>query len=51
MNKCDKCLNTRIIVSENGRHRICCLSSKKAVNCMTGKKDYFITIKENKNES
>ena len=42
MSKCDKCLNSRPIISENGYHFICCLSNKKAVNCITNTKDYFI---------
>lgn len=35
--KCDNCLNARVILSENGRHRICCLSEKKAMDCILGK--------------
>lgn len=42
MSKCDKCLNSRPIISENGYHFICCLPSKKAINCITNTKDYFI---------
>ena len=35
---CDKCLNSRPIVSENGMHYICALSAKKAKKCLlTGK--------------
>jgi len=45
MDKCRTCLNSRGIISENGWHYICCLSSKKAVDCATNKKDYYITIK------
>lgn len=41
MVKCEKCLNSRPVVSENGLHPICCLSQKKAMDCMTGKKNYF----------
>lgn len=40
--KCDYCLNSRPVLSENGIHYICCLSSKKAMDCMIGKKDYYI---------
>lgn len=43
MNKCDKCLNSRPIISENDYHFICCLSSKKATDCITHTKDYFIS--------
>ena len=42
MSKCDKCLNSRPIISENDYHFVCCLSSEKAVDCITNIKDYFI---------
>lgn len=42
--KCDTCINSRTIVSENGYHSICTLSSKAAINCMTGKTDSYYTI-------
>ena len=42
--KCDSCLNSRIVVSENGLHSICCLSEKKAVDCMLGEKDNYVGI-------
>lgn len=48
MNKCKNCLNSRPIISENGYHSICCLSQKKSMNCMMGRKDYFATLKVNK---
>lgn len=49
--KCEECLHSRMIVSENGYHTICCLSQKKAVDCMTGKELHFVTIKkDNKGE-
>lgn len=37
--KCWECLNSRIVTSEAGRHPVCCLSSKKAVECQTEQKD------------
>lgn len=40
--KCDSCLNSRIVVSENGMHSTCCLSDKKAVECLMNKKDSYI---------
>lgn len=40
--KCDTCWNSRPIVSENGIHYICCLSSTSALKCMTGKKKGYI---------
>lgn len=39
--KCDSCLNSRIVISENGLHSICCLSEKKAVDCLTNKEDSY----------
>ena len=42
MDKCEKCLNRRMIVSENGYHFICSLSDIAARNCILGKKDHFI---------
>ena len=44
--KCDTCLNSRPVVSENGIHCICCLSSKAAANCLTGKKDRCISLRK-----
>ena len=44
--KCDTCLNSRPIISENGIHHACCLSDMKAFRCMTGMKDQYIGLKE-----
>lgn len=41
-NKCDVCLNRRTIISENGCHTICSLSSKKSIDCLLCKKSYFM---------
>lgn len=46
MNNCEKCLNTRLIVSENGYHHICTLSARAAKNCLLGKKDRFIPVNQ-----
>lgn len=40
-NKCETCLNSRAVVSENGIHHICCLSDKVAVDCMIDKIDRY----------
>ena len=40
--KCDICLNSRPVVSENGIHYICTLSNKKATACLFGEKDSFV---------
>lgn len=39
--KCECCLNSRAVISENGLHYVCCLSQRAAVNCMTGKLSHF----------
>ena len=44
--KCKVCLHSRLIVSENGYHPICCLSPKKAIDCMSGKKSCFVALKK-----
>ena len=33
-NNCNNCLNSRVILSENGYKVICCLSDKKALECI-----------------
>ena len=38
---CDTCLFSRVIVSENGIHCICCLSTKSAMNCLLGIKPRY----------
>lgn len=42
--KCDNCLNSRRIISENGLHSVCCLSEDVAVKCIIGKKDHKIIV-------
>ena len=42
LNRCDMCLNSRHIISENGFHPICCLSEKNSLECITGEKDHYI---------
>ena len=46
MKDCDKCLHSRLIISENEYHYACCLSQKKAVDCMIGKKSQFATLEK-----
>ena len=54
--KCDYCLNSRPVFSENGWHPACCLTSQQIKKCLMGQKDYFeerpciskIFIEENK---
>lgn len=44
--KCDSCVYSRIVVSENGFHHLCGLSSTKAVECLTGYKEYYKAIRK-----
>ena len=44
--KCDSCVYSRIVVSENGFHHLCGLSSQKAVKCITGHKEYYKAIRK-----
>ena len=53
--KCDKCLNSRGVISENGLHRVCCLSEKDAMDCLMNKRNLAVVLpnieeEENKNE-
>lgn len=40
--KCDSCLNSRVIVSETGFYSSCCLSDKKAMDCLMNKEESYI---------
>lgn len=40
--RCDLCLKSRPIISENGIHYICCMFIKKATDCYFREKDYFV---------
>ena len=42
--RCNSCTKSRIGLSENRLHSICCLSPEKAVECMTGKEDHYSGI-------
>lgn len=44
--KCDTCINARAILSENGWHRVCNLSSKSASRCITGEKNQYTKFHE-----
>ena len=44
--KCETCLNSRLVVSENGDHWFCTLPPIDAVNCMTGIEDDYVPISE-----
>ena len=40
--KCDSCVNGLVHISENGYSAKCTLSQKKATNCLTGVKSYYV---------
>ena len=40
--KCETCLNSRSIISENGFHPICCLHWRLAKECVLGERDHYI---------
>lgn len=42
MSKCDYCMNSRVAISENGYHSICCLTEMQAINCLLRRKEYFV---------
>lgn len=50
MNKCENCLNSRIIISENGYKSICALSDKYACECILGYFDYYAAIPNTQNK-
>ena len=39
--RCDVCLNSRAVVSENGVHFVCGLTEKKNLDCLMGVKDSY----------
>lgn len=44
--KCETCLNSRFIISENGCYTTCGLSLPKAIECIMGIKDNYITCSQ-----
>lgn len=42
INKCETCIHTRFVLSENGWHRVCCLSQTAEMLCVTGKVRRYI---------
>ena len=49
--KCKTCANSRVIVSENGGKRVCCLSGGLDFLCMIGKVDRHTTPKSTKDKA
>lgn len=46
MNKCEECVHSRPIISENGYHSVCCLSLNAMVDCLMGKKSQLMTFEK-----
>lgn len=44
MIKCDSCMNSRPVVSENGIHFSCSLSQRKATQCLIGLRDNYAPL-------
>lgn len=44
MRDCEKCTNTRLIVSENGYFKVCTLSPQKARKCILTNGKYFVFV-------
>ena len=42
MNKCETCWNSRVIISENGRHVVCDLPFQQGIACIQGRKEYYV---------
>lgn len=40
--KCETCMNSRPVLSENGWHDLCALPSIDAIYCMTGREDNYV---------
>lgn len=38
---CETCINSRLVVSENGYHYQCCLSGIKSLRCHSGNTSYY----------
>ena len=47
---CDTCVNVWVRISENGYFAKCTLSQKKATNCLTGIKSYYVERQDMRNE-
>ena len=44
-NDCDKCLNSRVVYSENGSHSVCTLSEMKMKECIANNRSNKVVIK------
>ncbi len=42
--KCKDCLNSRVIISENGHSVRCTLSEKKNLDCLMGTASHFVAL-------
>lgn len=44
-NRCNSCLNSRLIISENGFHYVCRLNKRQYFRCITGVEDWSVRTK------
>lgn len=42
MRNCKECLNSRLVVSENGYHPICTLSDDDVYDCLSNNRSKFV---------
>jgi hypothetical protein len=47
-NRYNRCLNSRLIISENGFHYVCCLTKGQYFCCIMGVEDWFVREKGGK---
>ena len=41
--KCDECLHSRLVISENGYHSVCCLLEHESRECIFGEASHFVS--------
>lgn len=49
MGRCDTCLESRCVISENGIHYICCLNEKASIACLLHRDDHYVENPMRKN--
>lgn len=45
-NRCNTCINSQVVVSENDHYYVCCLSDKQILDCLMGANNHYIDIKD-----
>ena len=49
--KCEKCMFSRTVTSENGSHPVCCLSEEEARECILGITDHYYSLIDRKEKN